>query len=64
MTAATPTQSVTFRAPTHMLRRLDAHQCRTGLSRTAALLLALDHGLDQLDARTCHPANTPQEAHR
>lgn len=64
MTALTPTQSVTFRAPLHMLHRVDAHQARTGLSRTAVLLLALGHGLNQMDARHSHPANTTQETPR
>lgn len=61
MTAATPTLSVTFRAPLHILDRIDAHQTRIGLSRTAVLLLALGHGLDQMDARHAHPASSPQE---
>lgn len=56
MTSLTPTHSITFRAPLHLLDRLDAHQARTGLSRTAVLLLALGAGLDNMDARATHPA--------
>lgn len=64
MTALARTAHVSARVPVTLLDRLDAHRVHNGFSRTSALVQALVCGLDVLDARNAHPANTSQETPR
>lgn len=45
MTAPTPTQAVSIRMPTHVVERIDEYGAKTGLSRTATILIAIQRGL-------------------